>query len=94
MRRSVSTRPNWRRWANQQIDIENDLEFMAGDVGFDEDDMEGDDEEAAGEDGATASKDAKRQKKLAKAVFDKKVRNKKINLTFESAELETEKQLN
>jgi hypothetical protein len=70
---------------------------MAGEVGFDEDDFEGDeeDDEPADANGDTGkTKEAKRQKKLAKAVLDKKVRNKKINLSFEPAEMETEKQLN
>lgn len=92
----------------EQIDIENDLEFVAGKDGFDEEDFEDEDgeEEGLGDDddeqpetnggkeGKGKSGDPKRQKKLAKAVLGKKMRDKKINLAFESAEMETEKQLN
>lgn len=88
------------------MDIENDLEFLADKGGLDDDfdDIE-DDEGEDGEDAPVPSKngtkgkdaptpDAKRHKKLAKAALGKKVRDKKINLAFEDAEMDEERQVN
>lgn len=94
----------------QEIDIENDLEFVAGKDGFDDDDDDIPEEEEGGEgeDGETdghgqAPKQSqpsgtpgvlKRHKKLAKAVLGKKLKSKRLDLAFEPAETEAERQLN
>ena len=90
-------------FVNQEIDIENDLEFLADKGEWDEEDEDEGDEFDNGNDegdveGDSAKRraglvDSKRTKKLTKIV-KKKFLDKKINLVFEKGEEEEQKVFN
>ena len=87
----------------QEIDIENDLEFLADKGEWDESDENengdepGEDNQIDFEDNLAKKRaglvDSKRTKKLAKIV-KKKFLDKKINLVFENGEEEEQKVFN